>query len=220
MDNTPLPSALHEPSAATPVRPEAVRPRVLPRKPRTAARTIDAPALEISTAEQFKEQGAQWSADWQAQGASVCVLQLSLQGLDLITERYGAEAGRQVGLQIAKRLRHLARAEDRLVQLSEHRFSLLVTCVPDNAAALARQMAARLVHELQRPAAYRTLSNLQLGCSIGSAIWHAGEGPLDQALAHAETALALARQSGRGQSRQYASEPAPVRAPLPVAQAA
>lgn len=209
MDNTPLPSALHELSPGAPVRPEAVRPQALPRKPRTPAKADDTLALELSTPEQLNQHGDAWAAGWQSQGLSVCVLQVSLQGLESIAERYGAEAGRQVALQLAKRLRQLARGEDRLVQLADHRFSLLVGCPPDDAAALARQLASRLVHELQRPAAYRTLSNLQVGCSVGSAVWQCEAGPLQQALEHAETALSLARHSGRGHIRQYTAPPAP-----------
>lgn len=220
MDNTPLPSALHELSPGAPMRPEAVRPQMPPRQPRTPLKADDTPSLALSTPDALREHGEQWAAGWRAQDLSVCVLQVSLQGLDIITERYGADAGRQVGTQILKRLRQLARGEDRLVQLAGDRFTLLVGCPPDDAAALARQLASRLVHELQRPAAYRTLSNLQIGCSVGSAVWHAGDGTLEQALAHADTALALARQGGRGQARQYAPLPLQVHAPMGLAQPA
>jgi diguanylate cyclase (GGDEF)-like protein len=142
-----------------------------------------------------------------AAGQSVCVLQLSLDGITKVSERYGQEAGDQLRLQIAKRLRQLVRAEDKVVRLGEAQFALLVSCDADAAQALSRSLARRVVQEVQRPLVYRTLSNLHLGCSVGAALWPLQADQLDEALQHAGSALALARSSGQGQSRQYDAMP-------------
>lgn len=194
-----------EPERSAP-RPEPVRPQNKPRlvvaRPGLRRDVAAAPSAPL-TLDELRERSADWTAVLHAEGLSVCVLQGSLLGFDGIAERYGDEAARQVRLQLDKRLRHVARADDRLVRLDDDRFALLVSCPPNDAPVLVRQLAARLVHELQRPVAWRTLSNLQVGCSVGSAVWRCDQSALDDAMAQADMALAQARRSGRGQTRLY-----------------
>ncbi len=140
-----------------------------------------------------------------------CLLRLALDGFQGIRERCGREAGEQVLVQAARRLRHLAREEDFVLHLGAGEFLLLLPSPRREAGALARTMATRVLAEVQRPMAYRTLSNLRVGCSIGTAVWRGGE-TLSDTLQHAHEALQAARQGGRGHFRHYALTPAgPVR---------
>lgn len=200
-------SAAAEPDRPA-ARPEPVRPLNTPRlvvaRPGVRREGVATPGgAPPLTLDELRERSADWTASLHAEGLSVCVLHGSLQGFDTLAERYGDEAARQVRLQLDKRLRHVARADDRLVRLDDDRFALLVSCPPNDAPILVRQLAARLVHELQRPVAWRTLSNLQVGCSVGSAVWRCEQAALDDAMAQADMALAQARRSGRGQTRLY-----------------
>lgn len=136
-----------------------------------------------------------------------CLLRLDLDGFQGIRERCGREAGDQVLVQTARRLRHLAREEDFVFHLGTGEFLLLLPCPRREAGALARTMATRVLADVQRPMAYRTLNNLRVGCSIGAAVWRGGEA-LSETLQHAHEALLAARQGGRGHFRHYALMPA------------
>ncbi|MBX3620125.1 MAG: GGDEF domain-containing protein [Rhizobacter sp.] len=157
----------------------------------------------LMTREHLHDTADAWLQSLRAGAQSVCVLQVALQGLGEIVDRYGHEAGNQLRVQVARRLRHVARADDRIVRLGDDSFMLLVSCPADEAAQLARSLAARIVSDVQRPLSYRTLSNLHIGCSVGSALWPLQGETLDEAMRQADAALQLACRSGRGQIRQY-----------------
>ncbi|MEO8152088.1 MAG: GGDEF domain-containing protein [Rhizobacter sp.] len=153
-----------------------------------------------------------WQRDLETRQLSLCVLHVGLDGFDTVAERYGPEAADDVLAQVAKRLRHLARDDDRVMRFDAAEFVLLLSCPTAEAVKFARAMAARIVNELRRPVGYRTVSNLHIGCSVGSALWPFDGDTLVEVLHHAEEALADARHSGRGQTRQYAGSDEPVAA--------
>ncbi|MBC7957821.1 MAG: GGDEF domain-containing protein [Cytophagales bacterium] len=196
-------------SPATPLlakrRSDAARPRVTssPKAPPLLKAHRDL-VTGLSTREHLHATAEAWQQDLRAANQSVCVLQLSLDGITDVSQRYGHEAGNQLRLQVAKRLRQLVRAEDKVVRLSDAEFALLVSCAAEEVNTLSRSLAKRVVQEVQRPLAFRTLSNLHLSCSVGAAQWPLHAEQLDKALQHAGSALAQARSSGRGQTRQYA----------------
>lgn len=159
----------------------------------------------LLTREHLDDTADAWAHALRHESQSVCVLQLALQGIDQVVERYGHEAGQQLRLQVARRLRHLARPDDKVVRLGDDTFALLVGCPADDAAALSRSLGSRLVQEVQRPLAYRTLSNLHIGCGVGTAIWPLQAETLAEAMRQAASALELACRSGRGQVRQYSA---------------
>jgi diguanylate cyclase (GGDEF)-like protein len=187
------------------------------RKPPAAAPEHAEPLLKahrdtltgLSTAEHLSDTAAPWQRDLTARGLALCVLRLGVDGFESVCQRYGSAAGDEVLIQIAKRLRHLARDEDRVLRLEAAEFMLLLSCPLEEATAFSQAVAARVVVEVQRPLAYRTVSHLPIGCSVGSALWPANGSSLNDVLAHADEALAAARHSGRGQARQYAGAPEP-----------
>lgn len=213
LPNRPLPSALHELSpgngvAASPALPARRRGDVA-----RAAAATPTPLLSahrdlvtgLATLQHLHDDAVAWSGELQSRGQAASVLQMSLHGLADITDRYGHEAGNQMRVQVARRLRHLTRESDRLVRLDGDRYALLLAGPGDEAAEVARSLAARIVQEVQRPLSFLTLSNLHLGCCVGSTVWLAASEPIDAALQRSASALELAERSGPGHTRQYAA---------------
>lgn len=151
------------------------------------------PLTGLATPQHLGDTGAPWAQDLQTRGLSLCVLHVGLDGVDPVIERYGREAGDQVLQQVAKRLRHLARDEDRVMRFDGAEFVLLLSCPTAESAAFARAMATRVTAELQRPLAYRTVSNMHIGCSVGTATWPLHGATLDGVIQHAAEELAGAR---------------------------
>ena len=149
-----------------------------------------------------------WMQDLHSRGLSLCVLHVGLSGFEAVTERYGQHAGDHVLVQAAKRLRHLARKEDILMRASGAGFVLLLSCPAQDTRGFARALATRVITELQRPLAYRTVSNLHIGCSVGSAAWPLNGSTLDEVMRHAEEAFTLARPGSHGQTWHYAGQSA------------
>lgn len=147
----------------------------------------------LATPEQLDDTGHAWSQDLRARGLSLCVLHVGLDGLTPVIERYGRAAGDQVLQQVAKRLRQLARDEDRVVRLQGAEFMLLLACPQADSVAFARSMSTRIGTELQRPLAYRTISKLQIECDVGSAVWPQHADTLDSVIARAAESLASTR---------------------------
>lgn len=147
----------------------------------------------LGTPQQLHDDEHPWSDALQARGLSLCVLHVGLDGLASVVERYGRDAGDQVLRQVAKRLRHLARQEDRVMRLAGNEFVLLLACPHAESIGFTRSMSARIKAELQRPLAYRTLSHLNVGCRVGSGVWPLHGGTLSTVMAHAAEMLASIR---------------------------
>ena len=151
------------------------------------------PLTGLVTPQHLGDTGQPWAQDLQTRGLSLCVLHVGLDAFEPVIERYGREAGDQVLQQVAKRLRHLARDEDRVMRFDGAEFVLLLSCPSAEGAAFSRSMATRVTTELQRPLAYRTVSNLHIGCSVGTATWPLHGATLDVVIQHAAEELARAR---------------------------
>ncbi len=135
------------------------------------------------------------------QGLSLCVLQVTVEGLQDAAARYGRDAYVHALTHVAKRLRRLVRGSDVVVAAGEERFMLLVSCPASAGATVAGAMAVRVLGELRRPLAYRTVSNLNLGGCVGTAVWPDAADTLLATAARAEEALRAAQHSGRGSMR-------------------
>lgn len=140
------------------------------------------------------------------EGMEFCVLCLDLDGFKPVNDRYGHEAGDEVLVQVAKRLGKIARDEDFVFRLGGDEFMLLLPCPAGEGIALSRQVAQRVVTDLQRPMHYRTISNLHIGCSLGCGVWPQDGDTLANVMTHADEALYAAKRAGRGQFRQYVAE--------------
>jgi diguanylate cyclase (GGDEF)-like protein len=133
-----------------------------------------------------------------------CLLSIDLDQFKVVNERYGHAAADQVLAQVGRRLRHVGREEDWVFRLEGDHFLVMLRCPEGEGATLARNIARRVLHELQRPMSYRTLTNLRVTASVGGAVWRPSLGPADDALARADEALQAARRSGPGLFRHHA----------------
>ncbi len=147
----------------------------------------------LVTPQHLGDTGQPWAQDLHTRGLSLCVLHVGLDAFEPVIERYGREAGDQVLQQVAKRLRHLARDDDRVMRFDGAEFVLLLSCPTAESPAFSRSMATRVSTELQRPLAYRTVSNLHIGCSVGTATWPLHGATLDEVILRAADELARAR---------------------------
>ncbi|HEY0820677.1 MAG TPA: GGDEF domain-containing protein [Rhizobacter sp.] len=165
-----------------------------PAKPTVPLLTAHHDALtDLSALRALGEADTAWSDDLEQRGLRLCVLHVGLDRVAPIVERYGTDAGEQVLRQVARRLRQLVRDEDRVLRVEEHEFVLLLAAPHTECLAFTRSMSARIKSELQRPLSYRTLSTLQVGCSVGLAIWPMHGDSLDAVLRHAADMLASIR---------------------------
>lgn len=162
----------------------------------------------LTTPQELGDSGETWAHDLQARGLALCVLHVGLDGLEPVIERYGQDAGNQVLQQVARRLRQLARDEDRVMRFDGNEFVLLLACPGSESRSFAQSMAARIRSELQRPLAYRTLSKLEIGCSVGAAIWPLHGDTLEAVIRYAADALAAARSRPMPQASTTSSQAA------------
>lgn len=194
---SPLPASLALRDLPTPQRPPARRrtdgigPAPKPAMPVLAAHRDTLTGL--ATLEQLHDEGPAWAHDLQSRGLSLCVLHVGLDGLAPVVERYGRDAGDQLLRQVAKRLRQLARDEDRVMRFEGDEFLLVLACPNAECLSFTRTMSARIKAELQRPLSYRTLSNLRIGCRVGSGVWPLHGHTLEAVLRHAADMLASIR---------------------------
>lgn len=137
-----------------------------------------------------------------------CLLSIDLDNFESVNERYGRAAADQVLAQVARRLRHVGREEDWVFRLEGDHFLVMLRCPAGEGTTLTRNVARRVLHELQRPMSYRTLSNLRVTASLGGAVWRPAAGPVEEALGRADVALQAAQRSGQGLFRQHAGEAA------------
>lgn len=165
-----------------------------PAKPSVPLLTAHHDALtDLSALQALGDADTAWSDDLEQRGMRLCVLHVGLDRLGPITERYGADAGEQILRQVARRLRQLVREDDRVLRVEQHEFVLLLSAPHAECLEATRSMSARIKAELQRPLTYRTLSTLQIGCSVGLAIWPMHGDSLEAVLAHAAEMLASVR---------------------------
>jgi diguanylate cyclase (GGDEF)-like protein len=193
-----VPRAVRTPERARPAAVQPTRRRTdafgQPAKPSVPLLTAHQDALtDLSALKALGDADTAWSDDLEQRGLRLCVLHIGLDRLGDITERYGHEAAEQVLRQTARRLRQLVREEDRVLRVEEHEFVLLLAAPHTECLGFTRSMSARIKAELQRPLTYRTLSTLQIGCSVGLAIWPMHGDTLEEVLRHAAEMLASVR---------------------------
>ncbi|MGY4828405.1 GGDEF domain-containing protein [Sphaerotilaceae bacterium SBD11-9] len=149
--------------------------------------------IEQCSADSLANTAEYLSQDLQSRQQTLCVLHVGLDGFDPLVESYGREAAHQVLIQVARRLRHLTRSEDKVFRLRDTEFVLLLGGPAEETKPFLFAMKARVIAELQRAFAYRTLSNLHINCSVGFAIHPLDGTTAQQLIHHAEESLAEAR---------------------------
>lgn len=127
----------------------------------------------------------------------LAVLYLDLDGFKPVNDRYGHAAGDQVLREAASRMRGCLRGGDLVVRLGGDEFLMILQVAADDAANQARQIAERTLQALAAPIHWES-KQLQIGCSIGGALWPQHDADLEQVMELADQALYRAKQTGRG----------------------
>jgi len=132
----------------------------------------------------FQEMAAAWTGER-------CLLVLDLDGFKAVNDSAGHEAGDQLLIEVARRLRGLLRTDDLVARLGGDEFAVLMSGTQDDAA----EAAERIVDLLGQP--YRSGGRtFSIGASVGLCRVQPGGGQL--AFRQADAALGAAKQAGKG----------------------
>ena len=135
-----------------------------------------------------------------AEGTSVAVLFLDLDGFKAVNDRYGHAIGDLTLTAAAACLRGALRENDLLVRYSGDEFVVVLTGVPpDTAQRVAQRTADAVVGSLITPLQVSG-EDVQLGASVGVAIFPDHGRTPEELLQAADRAMYAAKQTGRGQA--------------------
>jgi diguanylate cyclase (GGDEF)-like protein len=128
------------------------------------------------------------------------LLFLDLDGFKYVNDTLGHAAGDEMLRIVSMRLRHAAREEDTAARLGGDEFALLLegTAEPDSAMTVAQ----RLIGEISQPVMLDG-QPINIGVSIGVALYPRHGGEAGQIFANADLALYQAKSEGRHCARLY-----------------
>jgi diguanylate cyclase (GGDEF)-like protein len=141
----------------------------------------------------FNERLAGMRTEARRQGGYIALLMLDLDRFKPVNDLHGHAAGDRILVMVAERLRGTIRATDTIARLGGDEFAI-VGQVTD--PAMAQNLAQRVIAAISRPFSFMNLT-LQIGCSIGIALNHAGEGDVEILVQQADAALYRAKEEGR-----------------------
>jgi diguanylate cyclase (GGDEF)-like protein len=140
------------------------------------------------------------------------VLVIDLDGFKPINDAHGHSAGDLALVAVAERLHNLVRKGEVVARVGGDEFvvvvqrsDLLVTAT-NPAAETAQRTAQRLITALAQPIALPTAltyTSVQLGASVGVALYPCDGTTADELLRNADVAMYRAKQQGRGTTRFY-----------------
>jgi diguanylate cyclase (GGDEF)-like protein len=129
------------------------------------------------------------------EGGGLALLLVDLDGFKPVNDQHGHAAGDTVLVEVGRRLGALVRAGETVARLGGDEF--VVVLGPGNSAETAARVAERLVEHLSRPVALPA-SEVQVGASVGIALWPADGAGAEELLREADAALYRAKGQARG----------------------
>lgn len=136
----------------------------------------------------------------QRERTSLALIYFDLDRFKPVNDAYGHEIGDQLLREVAQRVQGCLRASDTLARLGGDEFVILL---PDaDGAEAALQVANKVRDELQRPFSVGG-HTLQIGGSLGVALYPAHGSEATTLLRHADAAMYQAKQQGRGRVALY-----------------
>ncbi|WP_395015537.1 diguanylate cyclase domain-containing protein [Dongia sp.] len=129
------------------------------------------------------------------------VLFLDLDRFKQVNDTLGHPAGDALLIAVANRLRERLRDADTLARLGGDEFVIVLEQLSDRdrAAALAKELIARLSEPFELPGGHIA----RIGASVGISLFPADGILPDELIRHADAALYISKQSGRGTYRFY-----------------
>jgi diguanylate cyclase (GGDEF)-like protein len=148
----------------------------------------------------FLEQLQHAIARARRKGTPISVLYLDLDGFKSVNDTLGHEAGDELLVGVSDRLRRSLREVDTVARLGGDEFGILL----EEELQGATQTAQRLVKQFERPWSLSS-GYASVGVSIGIAS-RDGEEELDELLRQADTAMYVAKASGKGRWRVFSPD--------------
>jgi len=132
----------------------------------------------------------------QAHNNCLALFYLDLDGFKPVNDQFGHAAGDQLLREVAARLRGCLREGDLVARLGGDEF-LMVLLVPNNEALTqAQQVAERTLLALREPIDLGD-NQVQIGCSIGGALWPLDSSNMAETLELADQSLYRAKHAGK-----------------------
>lgn len=132
----------------------------------------------------------------QAHNNCLALFYLDLDGFKPVNDQFGHAAGDQLLREVAVRLRSCLREGDLVARLGGDEF-LMVLLVPNNEALTqAQQVAERTLLALRAPIDLGD-NQVQIGCSIGGALWPLDSSSMAETLELADQSLYRAKHAGK-----------------------
>ena len=139
-----------------------------------------------------------------APGTEFVLILIDLDGFKRVNDTLGHDAGDDLLVLAAGRLRMALRAEDFVARLGGDEFAILLARILE--ADLVRQVCDRIVAGMMAPLEIRGQS-VKIGASVGVALCPAHGKTAENLYKHADQALYQAKRSGKGVWRWYADTP-------------
>jgi diguanylate cyclase (GGDEF)-like protein len=148
----------------------------------------------------FNERFRSMIDDACARGAAFALLLIDLDGFKQVNDSLGHDAGDELLVAAAGRMRGCLRGEDFAARLGGDEFAILVAEGADPEAVA--QVCGRIVASLAEPVT-TTRSTVRAGASVGAAMFPAHGSDAEELLRHVDMALYEAKRAGRGVWRWY-----------------
>ncbi|OYD84152.1 hypothetical protein CHT98_12355 (plasmid) [Azospirillum brasilense] len=145
--------------------------------------------------ERLKEQPAE-------DQSAIAILYIDLDGFKPVNDQHGHHTGDAALKQIGTRLAHCVRHGDFAARLGGDEFAVLLSLPDGQPERYIRDVARRIIDSVSAPIIADGL-DVQIGCSIGIALWPSDAEDLALALQNADQALYAAKRSGRGRIVAY-----------------
>ena len=138
-------------------------------------------------------------------GEKLAVCFMDLDGFKPVNDNLGHEAGDVLLVEVAQRMLGISRSTDTIARLGGDEFVLIFTDISGKAEC--QQMLTRVMNAINQPFDIDG-HEVRISASIGVAFYPDDDGDGDNLLRHADQAMYVAKQSGRGRFHFFNQEEA------------
>lgn len=124
------------------------------------------------------------------------LLYMDLDGFKKVNDTYGHEAGDKLLQLAATRLKNSLRTEDTIFRLGGDEFLVILSSSSRSAEKVAAMVANKLIKKLNEPFLISDIQ-LEIGCSIGIAIWPNHDLDPFTVIRYADEALYISKKTGK-----------------------
>ncbi|WP_175426545.1 sensor domain-containing diguanylate cyclase [Azospirillum brasilense] len=179
---------------------------------RTMGRTLSAIAFEdrltgLANRRFFEAHVERLQEQPESNRNAVAILYIDLDGFKPINDQHGHHTGDLVLKEIGERLARCVRHGDFAARLGGDEFTVLLALPDGHQRHYVLEVARRIIDSVSTPIMVDGL-DIQIGCSIGVALWPTDAADLTLALQHADRALYAAKRAGRARVVSYSDLPA------------